>query len=78
MVLDGISVAQQPLHHLLSDRESEVLRLLVIGKGVNEIAAQLSISNKTVSTHKLRMMEKLQLAGMAELMRYAMDHGLLI
>ncbi|MBI2746493.1 MAG: response regulator transcription factor [Burkholderiales bacterium] len=64
-------------HQSLSDRELEVLRLLVAGKGVNEIADQLCISNKTVSTHKTRLLEKMNLSGTAELVRYAMQHGLL-
>lgn len=64
-------------HQSLSDRELEVLRLLVAGKGVNEIADQLCISNKTVSTHKTRLMEKMNLESTAELVRYALQHGLL-
>lgn len=63
-------------HVLLSDREFEVFRLLVAGKGVNEIADQLSISNKTVSTHKIHLMEKMNLGSVAELVRYAVQHGL--
>ncbi|EGI76966.1 response regulator [Hylemonella gracilis] len=64
-------------HETLSDREMEVFRLLLAGQGVNEIAEQLCISNKTVSTHKTRLMEKLNLGSTAELVRYAMQHGLL-
>ena len=52
-----------------------MFRLLAAGKGVNEIAAELCISNKTVSTHKTRLMEKLNLGNTAELVRYAMEHG---
>lgn len=77
MVFDVTSTAQRPPHSLLSEREFEVLRLLTTGKGVNEIAMQLAISNKTVSTHKVRLMEKMNLSSMADLMRYAMEHGLL-
>ena len=44
--------------------------------GVNDIAKQLNISNKTVSTHKARLLEKMQMTGVAELTRYAMDNGL--
>lgn len=77
MVFDVTSTALHPPHSLLSNRELEVLRLLTTGKGVNEIAKQLSISNKTVSTHKVRLMEKMNLASMADLMRYAMQHDLL-
>ena len=64
-------------HQTLSERELEVFRLLVAGQGVNDIAEQLCISNKTVSTHKTRLMEKLNLGSTAEMVRYAMQHGLL-
>ncbi len=77
IVFDAASTAQRPLHSQLSDRESEVFRLLTSGKSVNEIAAQLAISNKTVSTHKLRLLEKLNLSSLADLMRYAMHHDIL-
>ena len=77
MVFDITSTAQRPPHSYLSERELETLRLLIAGKSVNDIAAQLAISNKTVSTHKVRLMEKLNLASMADLMRYAMQYDLL-
>lgn len=77
MVFDATSMAQRPTHSLLSDRELEIFHLLASGKGVNDIALQLAISNKTVSTHKARLLEKLSLTGMADLMRYAMQHNLL-
>jgi DNA-binding NarL/FixJ family response regulator len=64
-------------HHHLTGRELEVFRLLTTGLGVNDIAHHLSLSNKTVSTHKVRMMEKLNCLSLADLMRYAMAHGLL-
>ncbi len=77
LVFDQTLAGGAPPHTQLSDREGEVFRLLVAGKGVNEIAAQLCISNKTVSTHKTRLLEKLNLGGTAELVRYALQHGLL-
>ena len=77
MVFDVTSSAQRPPHSLLSERELEVFRLLTTGQGVNDIATQLAISNKTVSTHKVRLMEKLNLTSLADLMRYAMQHNLL-
>ena len=77
MAFDATTTAERPLHTLLSDRELEVFRLLTSGQSVNAIARQLAISNKTVSTHKTRLLEKLNLSGMAELMRYAMQHDLL-
>ena len=64
-------------HKLLSNREMEIFHLLVSGKGVNDIAAELLISSKTVSTHKVRLMDKLNLQSLADLMRYAMQHDLL-
>ncbi|GAB4089911.1 response regulator [Hydrogenophaga soli] len=63
-------------HHHLSDREFQVLCLLARGKSVNEIAQELSISNKTVSTHKARLMEKMNFTNNAEIVRYAMDKNL--
>jgi DNA-binding NarL/FixJ family response regulator len=69
------SVPAEP-HHLLSQREQEVMRLLVKGLSVNEIGQTLSISNKTVSTHKARLMDKMNLTSVAELVRYALLHNL--
>jgi len=63
-------------HTLLSDREFEIFRLIVAGKSVNEIAEQLFISNKTVSTHKTHLMEKMNLHNVADLVRYAVQHSL--
>lgn len=77
LVFDMSIAGEKPAHMSLSDRELEVFRLLVAGKGINDIAGQLCISNKTVSTYKTRLMEKLNLSGVAELTRYAMQHGLL-
>jgi DNA-binding NarL/FixJ family response regulator len=63
-------------HEALSDREFEVLRLLVEGLGPTEIAARLHLSVKTVSTHKTRILEKLNVGSTAELVRYALEHRL--
>ncbi len=76
MVFDVASDALLPPHNQLSNREWEVLRLLAAGHGVNDIASMLAISNKTVSTHKMRLMEKLNLANLADLIRYALAHGI--
>lgn len=77
MVFDGSTSGQQLPHSTLSDRELDVFRLLITGKSVNEIAELLCISNKTVSTHKAHLMEKLNLTSTAALMQYAMQHGFL-
>lgn len=63
-------------HDLLSDREFQVFNMIVAGKGLTEIAADLSLSVKTVSTHKTHILDKLGLSNVAELVRYAMTHGL--
>ena len=63
-------------HESLSNREFEVLRLLAVGISVTEIAGQLNLSVKTVSTHKANLMQKMSLANSSELVRYALRHGL--
>jgi DNA-binding NarL/FixJ family response regulator len=63
-------------HQTLSDREFEVMRLLVEGLGPTQIAGRLHLSVKTVSTHKTRILEKLELGGTAELVRYAIENKL--
>ncbi|TKC91495.1 response regulator transcription factor [Trinickia terrae] len=65
-----------PLHAALTDREFQVLQLIAAGKSINEIADSFALSAKTISTHKMRLMQKLNLASNAELIRYAIKHGL--
>jgi DNA-binding NarL/FixJ family response regulator len=60
----------------LSDRERDVLLACVAGKRMGEIAAELKLSTKTVSTYKRRILNKLQLTSVAGLVRYAIDHKL--
>jgi DNA-binding NarL/FixJ family response regulator len=64
-------------HESLSDREFEVMRLLVEGLGPSEIGERLHLSVKTVSTHKTRILEKLGLGSTAELVRYALENKLI-
>ena len=61
----------------LSDREREVLRLLALGHTNQEIAKMLYISVRTAETHRAHIMQKLGLSTRAELVRYALSHGLL-
>ncbi len=68
--------AGQPLHAALSDREDQVLRLIAGGRTVGEIARQLTLSVKTVSTYRTIVLRKLGLDNNAQLMRYAQEHGL--
>jgi two-component system, NarL family, invasion response regulator UvrY len=64
-------------HHLLSDREFDVFKLLASGKTNFDIADQLSISSTTVSTYRSRILEKLSLRSNAELTRYALERNLI-
>ena len=61
----------------LSEREREVLRLLALGHTNQEIAKMLYLSVRTVETHRAHIMQKLRLTTRAELVRYAIDQGLL-
>jgi DNA-binding NarL/FixJ family response regulator len=63
-------------HDSLSDREYQVLRMLGSGWTASDIAARLGISVKTVSTYRLRVLEKLNMHSNAELMRYAIENTL--
>ena len=64
-------------HEALSDREFQVFRLLASGEAVSRIAEALSLSVKTVSTHKARIMQKMSMSNPAELVRYALRHRLI-
>jgi DNA-binding NarL/FixJ family response regulator len=64
-------------HELLSDREFEVLRALGGGMMVKDVAAQLHLSAKTVSTYRTRLLEKMGLRTKADLVRYVVAHDLL-
>ncbi len=65
--------ADLPLHELLSDREFQVLRMIASGKTVKEVADELSLSVKTVSTYRSRILEKTGMKTNAELIRYALQ-----
>jgi len=73
----SLITADKAPHEALSDREFEVLRLLVEGLGPTDIGDKLHLSVKTVSTHKTRILEKLNLSSTAALVRYALDHKLI-
>lgn len=63
-------------HESLSDREYQVLRMIGLGRTVSEIAGELSLSVKTISTYRARILEKTGMRTNAELMRYVMTHRL--
>jgi DNA-binding NarL/FixJ family response regulator len=76
LALGAMPQSDRPLHTALSDREFQVFRLLVSGRAVSDIAGQLNLSVKTVSTHKARIMHKMNMKNQTELIRYAISHRL--
>lgn len=73
----GGARARIATHETLSDREYQALRMLGSGRTVSEISEELGLSVKTVSTYRARVLQKLGMRTNAELMRYAMENGLL-
>jgi two-component system, NarL family, invasion response regulator UvrY len=69
--------ADAPPHTLLSDREYQVFRMICMGRSITQIADELSLSVKTVSTHKTRILQKMRVTNQADLVRYAVKHNLL-
>jgi DNA-binding NarL/FixJ family response regulator len=75
-VMDHMTAPGGPPAPELTPRQREVLRLIVQGQRMKEIAANLQLSPRTVETHKYEMMEVLGVHSTAELVRYAIEHGL--
>jgi DNA-binding NarL/FixJ family response regulator len=78
LVLHSRQESDLPLHEQLSDREYQVLCLLGSGKAVKEIGAELSLSPATVSTYRVRILQKMGLTTTAQLMQYAIQKGLVL
>ncbi len=76
LVFEVTRKSDQPLYTDLSDREYQVLCLLAAGNTVSDIAQELALSVKTISTYRARILEKLHLKTTAELIRYAILHEL--
>jgi DNA-binding NarL/FixJ family response regulator len=76
VVADLLARELEAPHEKLSARESQILSLIGAGKSTQQIAAELSISVNTVNTHRARILEKLGMRANAELIRYAIEHGL--
>jgi len=76
MARERMPHSEQPPHTLLSEREYQVFLMIVEGQGLTQIADQLSLSVKTVSTHKTRILQKMDMTNQAELVRYAIAHHL--
>ena len=68
---------EKPLHETLSDREYQVFGMIAVGKSLTEIGVELSLSVKTISTHRTRILEKMKMKKNAELIHYAITQNLL-
>jgi DNA-binding NarL/FixJ family response regulator len=75
-LLINIGTEKKP-HELLTNRELEIFKLLALGKTVTQIAESLSSALSTVSTHRIRILEKLSLSTNSELTRYAIAHHII-
>jgi DNA-binding NarL/FixJ family response regulator len=76
LVIDLGSDTDRAPHEALSDREFEVMRLIASGKTVGEIAEMLSLSDKTISTYRARLLEKMGMKTSAEITHYAIQNKL--
>ena len=76
LALGAMPGATGPLHAALSDREYQVFMLIAEGKSISDIAEQLNLSVKTVSTHKANVLQKMNMTTTGELIRYAITNGL--
>ena len=63
-------------HENLSDRESQVMRMLAAGKTVREISDELKLAETTIRTYRLRILEKMKMKNDPEIIHYAVKHGL--
>ena len=70
------SPSSRPAPERLSEREFQVLQLIASGKTISQIAEQLELSVKTVSTYRARLLLKMKMKTNAELVRYAVQQGL--
>jgi two-component system, NarL family, invasion response regulator UvrY len=75
-IIRWTSDTARPLHETLSDREYQVMSRIAAGKAVQEIAMELFLSPRTVSTYRARVLEKMNMKTNAELIRYALQHNL--
>jgi DNA-binding NarL/FixJ family response regulator len=73
---DVETTTEKPLHDTLSDREFEVYRMIAAGKTTTQMAEELILSIKTISTYRSRILEKMQMKTNAELIHYAIKHNM--
>jgi two-component system, NarL family, invasion response regulator UvrY len=77
LALGMVQSSSAPPHTLLSDREFQIFQMIALGMGISEIANNLYLSVKTVSTHKTRLLQKMSLSNTSDLIRYAIKHQLI-
>jgi two-component system, NarL family, invasion response regulator UvrY len=75
-VVEWATESAKPLHETLSNREYQVMSLIAAGKAIKEIATELFLSVRTVSTYRTRVLEKMNMKTNADLIRYALQHKL--
>jgi two-component system, NarL family, invasion response regulator UvrY len=73
----GLAGDDKPLHDRLSNKEYQVFQMIVSGRTTKEIAADLSLARSTVSTYRSRIMDKMKVKTAGELVRYAIENGLI-
>jgi two-component system invasion response regulator UvrY len=76
VLVADLDQAITPLHKSLSDREFQILRKIASGKTLTDISSELSLSIKTISTYRARILAKLKLNNTAEIIRYGIEHHL--
>jgi two-component system, NarL family, invasion response regulator UvrY len=77
LVNDLDTDANQPIHSQLSEREFQIFCKIAVGKSVSDIAEELCLSVKTVSTYRSRVLEKMSFANNADITSYALRNGLM-
>ena len=76
LALGAMPEAKGPAHAVLSDREYQIFMLIASGKSISDIAEQLNLSGKTVSTHKANILQKMNMSTTVDLVRYALSNRL--
>jgi DNA-binding NarL/FixJ family response regulator len=75
-LVSHLDASDKPPHDNLSDREFQILCMIAQGKSLKSIASELYVSEKTVSTYRARILEKMKMSTNSDLVRYALDHYL--
>jgi DNA-binding NarL/FixJ family response regulator len=76
-LITDIDASGKPRHEKLSDREFEIMRMIARGKAIKKIAEELYLSEKTVSTYRTRLLEKMKMTTNAEIIGYALKNKLI-